>query len=186
LKTFAELKALADNPRYRIQKREMLNQLNDDMIDPPIVDLVNGFNRLPYCFTLQSCHGHFVYTGQSDPRHLGGLPAKGIIANLTYRIAYMAFCIENSASGRWLFEALRAMTAVDPENVQFCCANWFWQRQVNSYVLQVVPDRFKCEDTASIELEEALHVERTRNQFFVRLGGWLEKANLPPVVHPNG
>jgi len=31
------------------------------MIDGPIIGLINGFNKLPYCFTLQSCYEHFVY-----------------------------------------------------------------------------------------------------------------------------
>jgi len=122
VETFTELKKFVENPHYQVQKQKILYDLNDDMIDKPIVNLINGFNKLPYCFTLQSCYGHFVYNGKKDTQNLDPLPAKVIIARVEYRIAYVTFCIENSASGRGLFEALKEITAIDPENVQFCCA----------------------------------------------------------------
>ena len=149
-----------------MQKQRILFDLNDDMIDMPIVDLINGYNKLPCCFTLQSCYGHFVYEGQKDTHNLDPLPTKEIIAKVEYRIAYVAFCIENSASGRWLFEVLKEITAIDPENIQFCCAEWFWKRQVNSYALQVEPEKFKHQDTAILDYKEALHIEKVRNEFF--------------------
>jgi hypothetical protein len=49
------------------------------MIDMPVVDLINGFNKRPYCFTLQSCYGHFVSNDQKDTHNLDPLPAKEII-----------------------------------------------------------------------------------------------------------
>jgi hypothetical protein len=176
LETYTELKDLADNPHYQAQKRKILSDLDDGMIDTTIVDLINGFNKLPYCFTLQSCYGHFVYNGQKDTHNLDPLSAKEIIAQVEYRIAYIAFCIENSASGRGLFEKLKEITAIDPENVQFCCAEWFWKKQINSYALQVEPDRFKHKDTAIIDFKEALHIEKIRNTFFIRLYELLENA----------
>lgn len=176
METFTELKALVENPHYQVQKQKSFSNLNDDMIDAPIVELINGFNKLPNCFTLQSCYGHFVYNGQKDTHNLDPLPAKGIIAQVEYRIAYIAFCIENSASGRRLFEVLKKITAIDPENVQFCCAEWFWKKQINSYALQVEPDRFKCKDTAIIDFKEALHIEKIRNTFFTRLYELFENA----------
>jgi len=97
------------------------------------------------------------------------LPVKDTIAKVEYRIAYIALCIENSLLGRVLFNALNKITAIDPENVQFCCADWFWKRQVNSYALQVEPDRFKRKDTAVLDYKEALHIEKIRNEFFIRL-----------------
>lgn len=176
METFTELKELVENPHYQAQKQKVLFDLNDDMIDMPIVNLINGFNKLPYCFTLQSCYGHFVYNGQRDTHNLDPLPEKEIIAKVEYRIAYVAFCIENNASGKGLFEALKKITAIDPENVQFCCAEWFWKRQINSYALQVEPDRFKSKDTAIIDFKEALHIEKIRNTFFVQLYELLENA----------
>lgn len=150
--------------------------MTDDMIDAPIIDLINGFNKLSFCFTLQSCYGHFVYNDQKDIHNLEPLPAKGAIAQVAYRIAYMAFCIENSLLGRKLFASLQEITAIDPEYVQFCCAEWFWKRQVNSYVLQVEPDRFKCKDTAKVDIKEALYIEKIRNEFFARLYELLEDS----------
>lgn len=176
METFTELKDLAENLYYQTQKQKIIDSLNDNMIDMPIVNLINGFNKLPYCFTLQSCYGHFVYNDQKDTHNLDPLPAKEINVQVKYRIAYIAFCIENSASGRRLFEAFKGIMAIDPENVQFCSAEWFWKKQINSYALQVEPDRFKCQDTAIINFKEALHIEKIRNTFFIRLYELLENA----------
>jgi hypothetical protein len=169
LETFTELKEMVVNPDYKAQKLKSLGILADALIDLPIIDLINGFNKLPFCFTLQSCYGHFVYNGQKDTLNLEPLPEKGAIVKVEYRIAYIAFCIENSILGRTLFESLKKITAIDPKYVQFCCAEWFWKKQINSYALQVEPDRFKCKDTAIIDFKEALHIERVRNAFFIRL-----------------
>jgi len=114
-------------------------------------------------------YGHFVYNGQNDPHNLEPLPVKDTIAKVEYRIAYIAFCIENSAAGRWLLKTLQEVTSIDPENIQFCCAEWFWKKQINSYALQVEPDRFKRQDMAILDLKEALHIEKIRTKFFIRL-----------------
>lgn len=98
METFTELKELAENPHYQAQKQKILFDLTDDMIDMPIIDLINGFNKLPHCFTLQSCYGHFIYNGQKDPHNLEALPVTDTITRVEYRIAYIAFCIKNSAS----------------------------------------------------------------------------------------
>ena len=74
---------------------------------------------MPYCFTLQSCYGHFVYNGQKDSHNLESLPEKNTITKVEYRIAYIAFCIENSSLGRELFEALKEITAIDTEEMPF-------------------------------------------------------------------
>lgn len=139
------------------------------MIDPPIIDLINGFKKLPYCFTLQCCYGHFVCNDREDPHNLAPLPVKDTMAKVEYRIAYIAFCIENSFPGRELYENLQGIAAIDPKNIQFGCAEWFWQRQVNSYALQVEPDRFKCNDRAMLDYPEALRIDKIRNTFFARL-----------------
>ena len=175
METFTEPKELVENSHYQVQRQKSLASLTDSMIDDPIIELINGFNNLPYCFTLQSCYGHFVYNGQNDPHNVEPLPITDTIARVEYRIAYICFCIENSTQGGKLLEALKMITAIDPENVQFCCAEWFWKRQVNSYVLQVEPDRFKCKDRAMLEYMEALHIEKIRNGFFYRLEELLKK-----------
>lgn len=174
METYAELKELEPNPHYHAQRQRILRDLTDNMIDEPIIDLINGFNRWPFCFTLQSCYGHFVYNGQQDPHNLEPLPAANALNEVEYRIAYIAFCIENSPLGRKLLERLKGITALDPQYVQFCCAEWFWTRQINSYALQVEPDRFKHKDTATIDFKEAFHIEKIRNEFFIRLYTLLE------------
>jgi len=97
------------------------------------------------------------------------LPIKESLTRVEYRIAYIGFCIENSVSGKKLYEALKEVTAIDPKNVQFCCAEWFWEQQVNSYALQVEPERFKHMDKTTLDYREALHIEKIRNEFFSRL-----------------
>ena len=183
METYTEPKELVENPHYHSQRRKSLCGLTDDMIDAPIIEIVNGFNKLPYCFTLQSCYGHFVHNSQKNPHNLAFLPIKDSLDRVEYRIAYIAFCIENSASGRGLIEALKEITAIDPENVQFCCAEWFWKRQVNSYALQVEPERFKRKDKAILDYREALHIEKIRNEFFVRLKELLKKQGKDESVN---
>jgi hypothetical protein len=88
----------------------------------------------------------------------------------------MAFCIEASLLGRRLLEAFRDIAAIDAQNIQFCCAEWFWKTQVNSYVLQVEPDRFKRWDEAVLPYKEALYIEGLRRGFFEKLNDLVQKA----------
>lgn len=169
MKTYTEPKELVGNPLYQDQREKSLAGLSDAMIDEPIVDLINNFNRLSHCFTLQCCYGHFVYSGQNDPDNLDPLPVTDTISSVEYRIAYVCFCIENSSAGRGFLKILKNITDIDPENVQFCCAEWFWGRQVNSYALQVEPDRFKHQDTAELDYMEALRIEKIRREFYIKL-----------------
>jgi len=158
-----------ENPYYQDQRQTSLTNLSDEMIDAPIIDLIKGFNKLSYCFTMQSCYGHFVYDDQKDPYNFEPLPISEIIDRVEYRIAYICLCIENSDSGRGLLKSLNEITAIDPENIQFCCADWFWNKQVNSYALQVQPDRFKHKDSSILDYREALQIEKIRNEFFIQL-----------------
>jgi len=169
LETYTELKELVGNPLFKEQREKSLAGLSDDMIDDPIVDLINNFNRLSHCFTLQCCYGHFVYDGQNDSHNLDPLPVTDTISSVEYKIAYICFCIENSSEGRGFLKILKYITEIDPESIQFCCSEWFWERQVNSYALQVEPDRFKNQDTALLDYTEALHIEKTRNEFYAKL-----------------
>jgi hypothetical protein len=169
LETFTDPKDLAENPNYQDQRRRTLDDLSDGMIDFPIIELINGINTLPYCFTLQSCYGHFTYRGQKDPHNLEPLPITDAITSVAYRIAYICFCVENNELGKGLLDALNEITVIDRENIQFCCAEWFWRKQVNSYALQVEPVRFRHKDNVILRYREALHIEKTRNAFFVQL-----------------
>lgn len=170
METYTEPFEMVDNPHYEAQRRKSLQTLDDAAIDAPIIGIINGFNRLPFCFTLQSCYGHFLYKGQKDPYNCDPLPVTTRIARVKYRIAYIFLCLENSLPGRKFFQELKKVTLIDPANVQFCSSSWwYWKRQLNSYALQVEPDRFKDKDTATLDYREALHIEKIRNEFFVRL-----------------
>lgn len=169
METFIKPKTLVKNPNFRNQRWESLSILKDEIIDKPIIGLINDFNKIPYCFTLQSCYGHFVYEGQTNPKNLERLPITNTVSSVEYRIAYIAFCIENNGLGRKLLEALKRITNINPDNIQLGCAEWFWERQVNSYALQVEPDRFKFEDKAILDYSEALKIEKVRDECFVQL-----------------
>lgn len=169
METYTEPKDLVENPQYQDQRRKNLAGLSDDMIDEPMIGLINALNKLPHCFTLQCCYGHFVYDSQKDPHNLEPLPVTDTISKVEYRIAYICFCVENSALGRGFLKILNGITDIDPENIQFCCAEWFWERHVNTYALQVEPDRFKHQDSAELEYMEALRIEKIRNEFYLKL-----------------
>lgn len=169
METFIKAKALVKNPNFPDQRRESLSNLKDEIIDEPIIGLINDINKLPYCFTLQSCYGHFVYEGQTNPKNLERLPTTNNVSSVEYRIAYIAFCIENCDLGRKFLEALKRIASIYPDNIQFGSAEWFWERQVNIYTLQVEPDRFKFKDKATLDYSEALKIEKIRDKFFVQL-----------------
>ena len=165
METFVAPRPLVDNPDFASKRRANLSSLDLSVIDKPIVDVVEGFSRLPYCFTLQSCYGHFVY-GKKGKHNLDPLPDRDDISEVEYRIAYFALCIEDSDEGRALYRDLINVPQIDPDYVQFGSAGWFWQRQVNTYALQVEPDRYKTKDNAMVDYQEALHIEEVRDRFF--------------------
>ncbi len=172
METYAEPKKLVSNDSFQKQRQKALATLNDDMLDQPITNIVNGFNNIEYCFTLQSCFGHFLYKGQSDSNNLDPLPPlprTHIPGKIEYKIAYVALCIENNLLGRILMEKLDKISLHHPQNIQFCSAEWFWERQVNSYAIQVEPDRFKDKDRAILNYDEAIKIEKIKNEFFVQL-----------------
>lgn len=174
METYTEPKDMVEDASFHAQKEQIIGNLSDILIDKPITDIIHGFNELTYCYTLQSCYGHFVYSGQEDSLNLESLPDTDTIASVNYRIAYIAFCIENSGSGRRLMDSLKKSTAIDPQSIQFCSAEWFWKRHVNSYVLQVEPERMKNKDEVTLDYKEALYIENIRNKFFVRLAELLQ------------
>jgi hypothetical protein len=167
LETFTTLKGFVNNPNYNTQRQSHLDKLDFSVIDSPIIEIIRKFAALPYCFTLQCCYGHFLYTGQKDSHNLEPLPAPGSITEVEYRIAYIALCIEDSTKGNELFEKLKEIPSIDPDYIQFGCAEWFWERQVNSYALQVEPKRFMIQDSAIVDYREALHIEKIRGELFV-------------------
>ncbi len=176
METFTTIKGLLHNPHYHEQRREALDRLDIDTIDKPIIQLIDDLAGLPYCFTLQSCYGHFLYDGQRDLNNTRALPISAAISKVEYRIAYVALCLQNSDLGSALLQDLGKLVSIDPEYVQFGCAEWFWKRQVNSYVVQVEPERYKTQDRLVVNYQEALHIEMVRNEFFGELGRVIEKS----------
>jgi hypothetical protein len=157
---------MIDNPLYEEQREKVSGQLDLSTIDSPVVEMIRDFSKLPYCFTLQSCWGHFLCEDKKDERNVDPLPSSGAISSVEYRIAYVCLCIQNSDRGKLLLEDLRGLPSIDTDFVQFGCAEWFWERHVNSYVLQVEPLRHRTKDKVVIGFKEALHVEKVRNKFF--------------------
>ncbi len=174
METFIEALDLVANPDFHQQRENSLRTLKDAEIDPPLTNLMNDLSGLTCCFSLQSCYGHFLYPGQSDSHFIGPLPVIGEGVEIEYRIAYLALCIEDSDDGRDLKAQLRQIAQIAPSMIQFGSATWFWDRQINSYALQVEPDRFKDSDKAYIGYKEALEVEVARSQFFGALGRVIE------------
>ena len=169
METFTELKDFVNNPHYHEQRQKSLSRLDINTIDKPIIQIIEGFSKLAYCFTLQSCYGHFLHNNQNNLKNFEPLSDSNNISNVEYRIAYLSLCIENSDSGKVLFHNLRKIPEIDKEYIQFGCAEWFWERQVNSYALQVEPERYKTKDRMYISYQEALHIEKIRNEFFSEL-----------------
>ena len=118
METFKEPREFVENLGYAQDRHDALATLDMSSIDRPIVDIVAGFAALPHCFTLQSCYGHFVCAPQQDPHTLEPTSAD-YSGPLRYRIAYMAFCVENSPRGRALREAFSQIPGVAPGYVQF-------------------------------------------------------------------
>ena len=169
METFTEFKSLVNNPYFLQQREKSLNQLDINTIDSPIKEIIKAFSNLPYCFTQQCCYGHFLYNEQKNPNNIEPLPNLDNISKVEYRIAYIALCIQNNQQGRMLLQELKKIPAIDPDYIQFGCADWFWKRQVNSYALQVEPERYKTKDKITINFQEALHIENVRNEFFRRI-----------------
>lgn len=174
METFTDLKEFVKNPNYLEQRENSLHNIADGTIDTPIINTINAINTLPYCFTLQSCYGHFVHEGNNNAYNFEPLPTTDVSYEVEYRIAYIAFCIENSKLGKELFGLLKKIPETDPHNIQFCCAEWFWSNQVNSYVLQVEPERYKHKDKVILGFQEAYTIEKVRNRFFIALNKLFE------------
>lgn len=175
METFTQTKEFIDDPSYNKRRLESLSKLDIKIIDAPIAELIRGLAQLPYCFTLQSCYGHFLHGDQKDTKNIEPLPVSDSTAMVHYRIAYVALCIQDNDTGRALFDDLREFTEIDPEYIQFGCAEWFWRMHPNSYTLQVEPERHMNKDSVSVSYREALHIEATRNEYFRMLEDLIQR-----------
>jgi hypothetical protein len=177
LETYVAAKGLIRNPHFHNQRQKALIGLRQATIDEPIVGLISKFANLPYCFTLQSCFGHFLLDDQSDSHNVEPLPSLDQETDVQYRIAYIAVCVQDDTAGKMLLDDLRGLCLLDPQNMQYGCAKWFWERQINSYVVQVEPERHKTKDRCVISYQEALYLEGVRNRFFDKLNLLLKKRS---------
>ena len=173
METFIEARELVPFPAYAAERERALDAILWDDLDAPVVDVVRSFNELPYLFTLQCCHGHFLTSPGQDEHDLAPLPV-GHSGAVRYRIAYVAFCVQDGEPGRAFLERAQRLPAlVDPAYVQFGSAGWFWDQWVDSYVLQVEPAAHRFKDQAALSAGEALHTQRVRDRFFEELRGLL-------------
>lgn len=172
---------MVPSPSYDADRRNALEglrvELSKGSIDRPTIEIVERFARLPHCYTLQSCYGHFMKEHRTEDRNTDGLDTIEVSGGtLHYRIAYIALCIQNSDRGRMLLEELRALQEIDSDYIQFGSADWFWERCVNSYVLQVSPLKNACQDHFEVSLEEARRIEHVRGLFFEGVRKILSRA----------
>jgi len=177
METFVEARPFVPDPEFETTRESGIRAVRELIvqgeIDPPLVPIIEDFAQVPHCYTVQSCFGHFVHEYEPDARNIASPEAyTGKIAEVEYRIAYMAFCIRECDPGRRLCHDLSSITRIDPGCIQFGCAEWFWERQVNTYVIQVEPERFRYRDSVVVDLAEALHLEAVRDRFM----GELEKV----------
>jgi len=164
METYTAPKPFEDYPGFQPDRQLALNILDIALIDNPLVGLIKDLNKLPYLFTLQCCHGHFLTTDDEEISDFGLL---GSINKVEYRLAYIAFCIENSPSGKKFAQQLKDISlTVEQGLVQFCSAQWFWDQWVNSYALQIMPQRFKDKDSVVIDFHEAEKIKQARDIFF--------------------
>ena len=174
METYTREKPLVFSPSYDAERRKALDGLRAEIsrgaIDEPTMDVIERFARMEHCYTLQSCYGHFMAEHCLDDRNtsrVAEIEPKG--DSIHYRIAYIALCVRNSAEGRGLLADMKAVAQVDPEYIQFGCAEWFWRDCVNSYVLQVSPLRHAHQDHFDVGIKEALRIEQTRDGFYDKL-----------------
>lgn len=135
METYGKAMELVHNPHFFEQRQNALSGLNLEAIDEPIIDLIAGFGKLSYCFTLHCCYGHFQYGNQTNAKNVEPLPDRDKDIDVDYRIAYLAVSVQNNELGRELLKDLCGLTLIYPENIQYGSADWFWERQKNSYVV---------------------------------------------------
>jgi hypothetical protein len=170
METFIEARKLVPDPDYVDRRRSYVSALDLKAIDAPIVRLIDSLNKTRHCFTLQSCFGHFLYGNEKDIYNLNPLPTRKVGGSIVYRIAYIALCVENNEHGLKIMRALENISSKNPAYIQFGTAEWFWKKSVNSFIIQIEPERFKMLDKIVTNYEEAIQIEQVRNWFFEEIG----------------
>lgn len=159
---------MVEDGRFAASRMKALDDLNLKTLDHQLVDIVRGFSRYPHCYTVQSCYGHLVEPGP-DGRSSSLIdpgfppPRTGL-----YQLAYLTMVIENSVSGRALYEQLSQFPRMNASFFQWGSGTWFWRDQglLNSYVLQVEPIRFRHFDRFPMDGNEARQWLEAREIFW--------------------
>jgi hypothetical protein len=186
--TFTEAKPFQPHADYAADRKRTLRELEREItrgsIDLPLLPMIRECMQIPHCFTVQCCCGHFVHDLEPDPENLSR-PSQyaGTAESLRYRVAYLAVCIREDKRGRELFADLQALATQEPGYIQFGSADWFWNRMVNTYCIQLEPERMKELDSGMVSLSEARTLEEIRTVFFDSLAGIIRKhRSLLPEV----
>jgi hypothetical protein len=189
METFNPARPFTLHPGYVSDRekaqRELAEEILRGSIDPPLLPMIRECIPITHFFTVQCCFGHFVHDMEPDTENL--VPPSqysGKIETVRYRLAYLAICLQNNIRGREMYSDLEEMAADNPDYVQFGSADWFWERMVNTYCIQLEPERLKNRDSEVITLEEALHLETLREDFFTRLTGIVQKHRIYPSLLP--
>ena len=176
MNTFTPARPFTRHPGYCSDREHAHRELEEEMrkgsIDPPLLPLIRECIPIRHCYTVQCCFGHFVHDFEPETENIVPLSLyTGKIEKVRYRIAYFALCLEDTSCGRRMYHDLEALAASNPDYIQFGCADWFWERMVNTYIIQLEPERLRAEDNGMIPMEEALHIEELREEFYGRLAG---------------
>ncbi len=169
METFTSLKQFVHNPGFQRQREKSLKRLNIRIIDKPVRGLIQDLAKLSYCFTLQSCYGHFLNQGDESFTNVESEEFLKESTQIEYRIAYIALSIQRNERGEQLLKDLKSIEEINPEYIQLGCAEWFWKRQLNSFIVQIEPKNYQTKDRVCLNFREALKVERIRNKAFNHL-----------------
>nr|WP_321257385.1 hypothetical protein [uncultured Pseudodesulfovibrio sp.] len=183
METFIPSVPLQNTSNFTQAKAQALKNLDTIPIDMPIKDIVISINKLPYCYTIQCCWGHFVNSKQPDKNNLEVVKKNDIDEKFEYRIAYLALSLENTSAGTFFLDDMKKIPSIVNSNyVQFGCAQWFLQRHINSYVLQVQPSDRAHIDSMTVPQKEALLIQSTRNVFWDTIRQRVHKLQNNPLT----
>lgn len=175
MQTFCSEKPLEYNPGFNAKKVRSLKEMSDVDIETPVVEVVNSLNKLPFCFTLQSCFGHFLIEGENISDSFYFPYSYTDAKEFLYRISYVAICVDSVPESRRLLTLLRdILNKINTEYLQFGCAEWYWEQYVNSYVIQVQPWNRSNVDSLYVTTEEAQKIRTVRDHFWKIMAATLQ------------
>ena len=187
METFTPARPFTRHPGYLSDRKKAHRELEREIlmgsIDAPLLPIIQECFLITHFFSIQCCYGHFVHNLQPDTENL--VPPshyKGKIETVRYRLAYLAVCIQDNIQGNEMYSDMEKLAADNPDYIQFGSADWFWERMVNTYCIQLEPERLKNKDSGVIPMEEAVHLEMLREDFFNHLASIIQKhRKYPPL-----